>query len=163
MAIKVPLSQQGKHAGQYVALIDDIDKDLLDSRWRVFIKTTIQYARLSDGDMPMMHNIIAERMGLSGKNIIHLNNDGLDNRRNNLAVASNSERGANAKLWSHNKTGYRGVCVQSGRFKAQICVNGERKYLGLFDTVEEAAIAYNEAALEHFGEFAYQNEIEYKD
>ena len=31
--------------------------------------------------------------------------------------------------------------------------------MSLFDTIEQAALAYNEWAKDHFGEFAYLNEV----
>jgi len=36
---------------------------------------------------------------------------------------------------------------------------GVKYYLGIYDTKEAAARAYNQAALEHHGPFAYQNEV----
>ena len=39
-------------------------------------------------------------------------------------------------------------------------IAGDKIYLGHFATPLEAARAYNEAALKHFGEFAFLNEVE---
>lgn len=60
-----------------------------------------------------------------------------------------------------NKSGFMGVY----RFKnykkwiATFCVDGGKKYLGLFNTPEDAARAYNEAALSYHGEKARVNII----
>jgi hypothetical protein len=54
-----------------------------------------------------------------------------------------------------NKLGVRGVWItKSGKYVARIRVAGEKKYLGLFDTIEKASVAYTRAAKDAFGQFA---------
>ncbi|UEJ83971.1 HNH endonuclease [Brachybacterium halotolerans subsp. kimchii] len=57
-----------------------------------------------------------------------------------------------ARPWS--KTGVRGVSPKDGKYRAQIAVNGEKRYLGLFATIEEAARVVSKARAEAFGEYA---------
>jgi hypothetical protein len=79
-----------------------------------------------------------------------------DNRWDNLREATNAENNRNRGAQSNNRSGLKGASwvAKAGRWQARIVVNGQRKYLGLFDTAEEAHAAYAvEAGMAH-GEFA---------
>jgi hypothetical protein len=52
-------------------------------------------------------------------------------------------------------SGVKGVSFHKGRWRARIHVDGISKELGGFDTIEEAAAAYAQAAVTFFGEFAF--------
>lgn len=56
---------------------------------------------------------------------------------------------------------FKGVSWESytEKWKAQICVDYKNINLGRFSTPEEAAFAYNKAAVKFFGEFAWLNKI----
>ncbi len=104
-----------------------------------------------------LHKIIAKRMNLDLSNEIdHIDRDRLNNQRNNLRPATSSQNSANSKANVRNTSGYKGVHWRKERRKwqAKIQVEGERIYLGNFDTPEEASEAYNQAADYYFGEFA---------
>lgn len=91
----------------------------------------------------------------------HANRDRLDNRRENLRIASRSQNTANSIMSSRNTSGYKGVHFrkEQNRWRAFICVNKKGISLGQYATAEEAAHAYNEAASKYFGEFAFLNVI----
>ena len=86
--------------------------------------------------------------------IDHIDGNGLNNRFSNLRLASHSQNICNSRVRRDNKLGIRGVSRRGNRFRARIRISGKRIDLGYFDTPEEASVAYQKAAQEHFGEFA---------
>lgn len=88
----------------------------------------------------------------------HWNRIRHDNRIENLRLCTHTQNLGNMHPRVHK---YKGVtfCRQTGKWRAQITVNYRATHLGRFVTIEEAALAYNQAALEHFGEFAHLNDV----
>ena len=88
------------------------------------------------------------------KELDHINRIRNDNRIENLRSCTHSQNLGNSRPRVHK---YKGVtfCKQTGKWRAQL--NGYK--LGRYNTIEEAALAYNSAAKLHFGEFAYLNEV----
>ena len=83
----------------------------------------------------------------------YINHKTSDTRWANLRAMTPSQRGATSRR--RNKLGVRGVWItKSGKYVARIRVAGERKYLGLFDTIEKASVAYTRASKDAFGQFA---------
>ena len=81
-----------------------------------------------------------------GEIIDHINQDMLDNRRENLRVADKSLNALNTAKFK-SSTGYRGVTFskQSGKYQANITIHKKRYYLGSFDTAKEAGKSYLKA------------------
>jgi hypothetical protein len=88
--------------------------------------------------------------------IDHKNLDKIDNRWQNLRLASRSENSSNKSIGVSNTSGVKGVSWHKGRrhWRAQIKINGKTKALGGFKTKEEAQAVYVKAAEAYFGEFA---------
>ena len=91
--------------------------------------------------------------------IDHINRDTTDNNITNIRLATKKQQLGNTKINRKNKSGYKGVSLnaKSNKWYAFIRVNKKSIFLGSFICKEEAAIAYNEAAVKYFGEFAYLN------
>lgn len=95
-----------------------------------------------------------------GWHVDHINGDGLDNRRANLRPSTPSQNAFNSALFRHNTSGFRGVSFDR-RYRrpwlASIKIDGKFIRLGRFDSAEEAALAFDEAARQFRGEFARFN------
>ncbi len=85
----------------------------------------------------------------------HINGNGLDNRRANLRLVTASQNSCNRRLSIVNTTGFKGVSFHKGRglYQASIRLDGRLRFLGRFQTPEEAHKAYCEASEELHGAF----------
>lgn len=111
-----------------------------------------------------LHQLIIQ---LSGKNVLnnqmidHKDNNPLNNLENNLRICTNAENNQNKQKTKNNTTGMKGIYWHSkmNKWCSKITINGVSKHLGTFQTKEDAARAYNEAAKLYHGEFAVLNEL----
>ena len=141
------------------AKVDKADLLLVSGfEWRL-LKTG--YVCAQRGRMYLyLHRLIA---GAGEDEVIdHINRDPLDNRRNNLRIATRSQNSANRRA-DVRKVGkystYKGVSFDKSRgcWFAYIHYQGKTRSLGRWADEHEAAEAYNRAALETWGEFARLN------
>jgi hypothetical protein len=104
-----------------------------------------------------MHNVILQPPpGLFSD---HINLDTVDNRRQNLRVATKAQNLHNRRAYKNSTHGFKGVkydrtASPNRRYAAFIACDGRRYYLGRYGTPEEAHAAYWEAAQRLHGEFA---------
>lgn len=109
-----------------------------------------------------MHKVVAARSGLNVSGIIdHRDRNTLNNQRENLREATDSQNQGNSDTPVNNTSGYKGVSYKKAirRFQAYIRIGGKLKHLGYFSTPVQAAVAYNLAAKYHFGDFAVLNKV----
>lgn len=102
-----------------------------------------------------MHRVIA---GVDdGKFVDHINRNTLDNRRENLRIATNAQNQQNKKTPKHNTSGYRGVTwsAVAKKWQAAVSAEGKRYHIGYFECPEEAYKAYLEKAKQLHGEFFF--------
>jgi len=92
----------------------------------------------------------------------HINGNTLDNRKQNLRICEQRFNAMNRGTRKpEGKTSrFKGVHLdkKSGLWVAAIRKDGHRTSLGYFDREIDAALAYNQAAPEYFGEFAQLND-----
>lgn len=148
--------------GSPPCIVDDEDYDFV-SQWRWFLKKsavhTIGYVTKSRfKDTSLLHRVLAERWGweIEGMDIDHVNGNSLDNRRENLRVATRSENMCNRVKTANNTSGFKGVTwnKQCGKWRARVKLKGKSHHLGYFENVTEAADAYAAAARRLHGSFA---------
>jgi hypothetical protein len=93
-----------------------------------------------------------------GEVVDHANGETLDNRRSNLRVCLQARNTTNHRPYKNLK--YIGVCrAGRGRYRATFKNQTLYKNLGVFDTAEQAALAWNKQAVIVYGEFARLNEV----
>ena len=99
---------------------------------------------LHNGDIP------------SGAEIDHIDTNPLNNKIENLRLATSAENKHNMNKPTHNTSGYKGVSLYkaTGKYSAYIKLCGVKKHLGYFDTPELASKRYESAANKYFKEFA---------
>lgn len=154
---------------RHVAVVDLDDLELINQRtWRYCGQYAAAASRKADREQGARFNIYLHRLVMgeaytSSPYIDHENQNKLDCRKSNLRPATRGQNSANVSLRPNTTTGYRGVWKRQGNYSkpwvARIVVNCKCINLGHHATPEEAALAYNEAALLHFGEFAVMNEV----
>lgn len=90
------------------------------------------------------------------KMIDHIDGDRSNNRIANLREATGSQNAWNTGARSWSKSGVKGVSwdKERGKWFASIFVNRKQIALGRYDNIDDAAVAYADAARRYHGEFA---------
>jgi hypothetical protein len=153
----IPLTQ-GKFA-----IVDDEDFEYLNQwKWHAVKMHNLYYAAHvnvaygSKRENVFMHRLILKTP--KGLFVDHRDRNGLNNQKDNLRNCTNQQNMQNRKISYKNKYGYKGIqLVKSGRWIAHISVNGTNQHIGTYDTPEQAARAYDNKAVEIYGEFARTN------
>lgn len=147
--------------GQIIIVDPDDYENLVKYNWHV---KTNGYAVMNYGGslrlQKLMHRVI---LNLTDKSIFadHINRNKLDNRKINLRTANHKQNGANRSAQKGGTSKYLGVSwfKRDKKWISHIKINGKNKHLGVFLNEEEAAMAYNKAAAQQYGEYANLNPV----
>lgn len=103
-----------------------------------------------------MHRQILGLSYKDGKEVDHVNRNGLDNRRANIRIATRKENNRNLGLRSDNKSGFKGISFDRNRNKwfAFSTENGRTIYVGRFNDIVKAKEALDKYRLKNHQEFA---------
>lgn len=137
------------------ALIDDDDYGAVSQHSWCF-QGRYAFSRIN-GKNVSMHRFINKTP--ANLDTDHINGNELDNRKANLRSATRKQNIMNARKRSGTSSKYKGVCWNNRdrKWQAKIKVGEIRLHLGYFSTEQDAAQAYNFAAIKGFGEYARLN------
>jgi hypothetical protein len=131
-----------------------LKKKGMDEGWRIHSAgyAVLQFTQFGRIKTYYMHKLLADQFlqkpNTSKKLFVRMKNGNkLDCRIENLEWTTMSNLRRQQTVHNH----YRGVSKDGKKYRAVIYDKGERIYLGVFDTPEAAAKAYNEESLKRFG------------
>lgn len=161
--IKISLSEE------YTALIDEEDAvKVLPHRWHASVsiragEEKVYAITVINKKTVYMHRLILDAP--QNLQVDHKDNNGLNNLRENLRLATVSQQAGNTRskggsskfkgVYWHSQRGYPG----KGLWAAVLNLPGGKVIKKYFHSEDDAARKYNEMAIEHFGEFAKLNEV----
>ena len=147
------------------------DGEVYSYRLKRFLKTTLDkgYYRVSltkdeKSYLKFIHRLIAETFIPNPDNhpfVDHIDRDPKNNSLSNLRWVTSQGNNMNRTKINNTSSLYKGVCwdKRAKKWKSQIRIDGKKVHIRYFLDEVEAAQAYNEKAIEHFGEFASINNI----
>lgn len=111
-----------------------------------------------DSQHVFMHRLVLGLQQARTPSVDHINHLRFDNRRCNLRACTHAENQRNQSKQRRGTSIYKGVTLKGEKYwYARITLDKKKRYLGSFPTETDAAKAYDEAAVELFGEFANLN------
>lgn len=158
--MKQIILSQGKFA-----LVDDIDFEELNKfKWyarpsrKTFYATRNSNPRKLRLPQIQMHRVIIGKIP-EGKEVDHIDGDGLNNQRYNLRLCTQSENSKNKSMYKNNKSGYKGVSwnTRDKKWDSSARLNKKAKRIGQFKNIEDAILARKHFIDINYGEFVRKN------
>jgi len=148
-----------------LALLDDEDYELISKwKWSALPGKNTFYARrlVAVRGTGKRKNILMHRLVTNvgdDKEVDHRDGNGLNNQKSNLRICNPSQNSQNCQRYKNNTSGVKGVSFRKDRgvWVAEITCSGKKYYLGYFQNINDALLAYNNAAKQLHGEFAKPN------
>ena len=132
-------------------VIDDEDFEKVSqhtwSTWHIYRRGKYEWgcpkATIKNRSITLSRFIMNPPQGLQ---IDHIDRDRFNNQKSNLRICSNSINGHNRGMLKSNTTGVVGAYYDKyhKKFRAEIRFNDEKMFIGYFETVDEAGLAYLE-------------------
>ena len=147
------------------ALVDDNLFDYLN-QWKWYAKSSkwgyyaVREQHISgSGKKEIKERIRMHRLIMNppkNKQIDHINHNGLDNRKENLRIVTNSQNAMNCRNRSDNTSGYKGITwdKSKNKWQAQIIVNQKNIHLGRYSNIQGAWLARRWGERLYHGEYA---------
>ena len=144
--------------------IDDEDLHLIGNKsFNVRVNPTGSLREVRLGNRNLARTIMGFPKGFE---VDHINRDPLDNRRENLRLATKTENLRNRRGWGNTPYGYKGIVyinndsTKNPTWRARVSAHGKSKvYAGSSSNIHKAALKYNIAAIKHYGEFVNPNQV----
>ena len=138
--------------------VDDSDYPYLAQfRWRL---NSAGYAIRSEQRGGRVFVVCLHRQLLGarrGQVVDHIDHDKLNNTRANLRIITQQENLRYRRCFGNNRSGFKGVTRQHGKWHPRITVDSQILHLGFWGDPETAARVYDAAALQLFGDYALLN------
>ena len=136
--------------------IDKEDLPLISKyNWYLHKWGNNEYAHSATFSGRSMHRLVLQAK--PGQIIDHIDGNGLNNEKKNLRIVDHAINMQNRRPCGKSK--YLGVYQDKGRsrWRATLTFNRKTVYLGTYDTEIEAAVAYDKAVVERYGEAGKTN------
>jgi hypothetical protein len=137
-----------RFAGKEAGCVVGINKRKSQKRWYIGIHGYMFYRSII---VYILHNNCFPK-----NDIDHKDTNQLNDLIGNLRLATEIQNGQNRTININNTCGYKGVTYnrRSQKYTARIVIDRNRKFLGYFNSADDAHNAYVNAAKKYFGEFA---------
>ena len=153
-----------KKHGTHTVFFDDEDSSLINSfTWYVYKGYSTFYARTRIRRHGIPNNTITmHRMILDvpmDKMVDHRDGNGLNNKRDNIRICTDAQNMCNKKVITKKYSNFLGVFRSGDKWIAG-CRSNSILHRRTYDTEKEAALGYNEMAIQFHGQFARLNIID---